>query len=130
MQHASIPAILFRDGTADATAAKSLLCTSTQSTWVVSDQATLVAALEAADKARAQGRQVVFALDYEIGALLEPAVENRYAGDEAAQPPLGYIWVFDEVQWLTQASETGNSSLIQAIFLNLKHCKEKPSRLP
>lgn len=103
MQHASIPAILFRDGTADAAAAKSLLCTSTQSTWVVSDQVTLVAALEAADKARAQGRQVVFALDYEIGALLEPAVENRYAGDEAAQPPLGYIWVFDEAQWLTRA---------------------------
>ena len=53
--------------------------------------------------ARAQGRQVVFALDYEIGALLEPAVENRYTGDEAASPPLGYIWVFDEAQWLTQA---------------------------
>jgi para-aminobenzoate synthetase/4-amino-4-deoxychorismate lyase len=103
VQHASTPAILFRDGTADATAAKSLLCTSVQSTWVVSDQATLVAALEAADMARAEGRQVVFALDYEIGALLEPAVENRYAGNEAAQPPLGYIWVFDEAQWLTQA---------------------------
>ena len=103
MQHASIPAILFRDGTAHATAAKSLLCTSIESTWVVFDQATLVAALEAADMARAQGRQVVFALDYEIGALLEPAVENRYAGDEAPPPPLGYIWVFNEAQWLTQA---------------------------
>ena len=103
MQHASIPAILFRDGTAHATAAKSLLCTSIESTWVVFDQATLVAALEASDMARAQGRQVVFALDYEIGALLEPAVENRYAGDETAQPPLGYIWVFNEAQWLTQA---------------------------
>ena len=99
----SKPAILFRDGTADAADAKSLLCTAVQSIWTVSDKATLDKALVAADIARAQGGHVVFALDYEIGVLLEPAVENRFAGDGAEQPPIGYIWVFNEAAWLTQA---------------------------
>ena len=103
MQYLSKPAILFRDGTADAADAKSLLCTAVQSSWTICDKATLDRALAAADIARVQGGHVVFALDYEVGALLEPAVENRYAGNEAKQPPIGYIWVFNEAAWLTQA---------------------------
>jgi para-aminobenzoate synthetase/4-amino-4-deoxychorismate lyase len=103
VQRLSKPAILFRDGTADVAEAKSLLCTSVQSIWTVSDKATLDKALAAADVARAKGEQVVFALDYEMGALLEATVENRYAGDETKQPPIGYIWVFNEAAWLTQA---------------------------
>ncbi|MFZ9648968.1 MAG: hypothetical protein ACO29C_02635, partial [Fluviibacter sp.] len=80
MQRLNTPAILFRNGTADAAEAKSLLCTVVQSIWPVSDKATLDAALAAADIAREQGKCVVFALDYEVGALLEPAVKSHHVG--------------------------------------------------
>jgi para-aminobenzoate synthetase/4-amino-4-deoxychorismate lyase len=103
VQRPSKPAILFRNGTADPADAKSLLCTSVQSIWTISDRATLDAALEAADRVRTQGGYVVFALDYEVGALLEPAVEDRCAVDDAERPPIGYIWVFNEAAWLSQA---------------------------
>ena len=102
VQRLNTPAILFRNGTADAAEAKSLLCTVVQSIWPVSDKATLDAALAAADIAREQGKCVVFALDYEVGALLEPAVKSLHVGDNAAAAPIGYIWVFSEVAWLTQ----------------------------
>ncbi|MFZ9615514.1 MAG: aminodeoxychorismate synthase component I [Fluviibacter sp.] len=102
MQRLNTPAILFRNGTADAAEAKSLLCTVVQSIWPVSDKATLDAALAAADIAREQGKCVVFALDYEVGALLEPAVKSPHVGDNAAAAPIGYIWVFSEAVWLTQ----------------------------
>ncbi len=102
VQPLNTPAILFRNGTADAAEAKSLLCTTVQSIWPVSDKATLEMALAAADIAREQGKCVVFALDYEVGALLEPAVKSPHVGDNAAAAPIGYIWVFSEAVWLTQ----------------------------
>ena len=102
MQRLNTPAILFRNGTADAAEAKSLLCTAVQSIWPVSDKATLDTALAAADIAREQGKCVVFALDYEVGALLEPAVKSPHVGDNDTAAPIGYIWVFSEAAWLTQ----------------------------
>lgn len=103
VQRLNTPAILFRDGTAEAADRKSLICTDVQSIWMVSDRASLDTALAAADIARDQGRCVVFALDYEVGALLEPAVERRHVGDNDDAVAIGYVWVFNEAAWLTQA---------------------------
>ena len=99
-------AVLFRDGTAAASAAKSLLCTQLLATWPVYDAQTLRAGLTAADEARAQGRLAVFALDYEVGALLESAVPRRQAlshSNQQPHAPIGYVWIFDAAQWLTLA---------------------------
>lgn len=95
------PAVLFRDGTADGAAAKSLLCTSVQATWSVFDKQTLMAALDAADDARAQGALTVFALDYELGHVLEPAAIHGHRNADNCRTPLGYIWIFNEASWLT-----------------------------
>ncbi len=95
------PAVLFRDALAPLSQAASLRCSGIRSTWTIVDAASLDAALQAADTARAQGRQVVFALDYELGSVLEPrAVVANEAG---VHQPLGYIWVFDDAVWLTCA---------------------------
>lgn len=104
MQRVRQPAVLFRDGTAAANAAHSLLCASLQSTWRITDQDSFKQALDAADAAREEGAQVVFALDYELGALIEPAMATSglAQGDEQ-RSLLGYVWVFNEATWLTQA---------------------------
>lgn len=96
-------AVLFRDGTAAPDVAQSLLCTSIKTTWAISDRESLEAALNAADAARAEGALVVFALDYEIGAFLEATVIDRHGQSESTRAPLGYVWIFDEAHWLTQA---------------------------
>lgn len=95
----SASAILFRNGTAAASAAHSLLSGQLLETWPVHDAQTLATALTAADEARAQGRFVVFALDYEVGAVLEAAVPQP----EKHAAPIGYVWIFDGAQWLTSA---------------------------
>jgi len=95
----SASAILFRNGTAAASAAQSLLSGQLLETWPVHDAQTLATALTAADEARAQGRFVVFALDYEVGAVLEAAVPQP----EKHAAPIGYVWIFDGAQWLTSA---------------------------
>lgn len=95
----SAPAILFRNGTAALADAKSLLCRSLLTTWPIYDAQTLATALTAADQAREQGRVAVFALDYELGAILETAVPHS----SPHRAPVGYVWVFDHVDWLTCA---------------------------
>ena len=99
-------AILFRNGLAPAQAKASLLCARPHATWVVHDVHSLTAALCAADAARGEGRVAVFALDYEVGALLEPAVpalEYAEAYAEGERPALGYVWIFSESHWLTRS---------------------------
>ena len=103
MQRVTLPAILFRDGMADAAAPKSLLCTSVQSTYAICDGRSLAAALDAADAARAQGALAVFALDYELGGVLEPAAILSRLNLEPPSAPLGYVWIFNEATWLTQS---------------------------
>lgn len=97
-------AILFRDGLADPSAAASLLCERAVATWVIHDEASLRSALAAADSARQSGQCAVFALDYEAGGLIEPAVQDGHPGKPPiAGVPRGYVWIFPEVCWLTQA---------------------------
>jgi len=88
---------------ADAAAPKSLLCTSVQSTYAICDGRSLAAALDAADAARAQGALAVFALDYELGCVLEPAAMLSRLNLEPPHAPLGYVWIFNEATWLTQS---------------------------
>lgn len=97
-------AILFRDGLAEASAKASVLCVGPLSTWTVHDAASLYAALAAADAARQAGQVAVFALDYEIGALLEPAVRQTAgsAGPEVLGNARGTVWLFAGAQWLTR----------------------------
>ena len=103
MQRVSNPAILFRDGTADADVPKSLLCTSVQSTYAISDHQSFCAALDAADLACAEGAYAVFALDYELGGILEPASTLFRSNREPSFSPLGHVWIFNEATWLTQS---------------------------
>lgn len=97
-------AILFRDGLADPSAPASLLCETVAATWVIHDNASLTQALDAADVARNAGHCVVFALDYEAGALIEPAVKMAHQ-DRLTPPgvPLGYVWIFSRARWLSLA---------------------------
>ena len=99
----SLPAILFRNGIASESEQQSLLCTAVQVTWTIVDAKSLHEALTAADDARAHGQMAVFALDYELGAVLEPAVPNRSSTQEAPNTPMGYVWIFNQTAWLTQA---------------------------
>ena len=99
----TLPAVLFRNGTADPSGARSLLCTSVHSTWIIYDKQSLKTALDAADVARAQGALAVFALDYELGSVLEPAVAQRKANEANGLTPLGYVWIFNEASWLSVA---------------------------
>ena len=99
----TLPAVLFRDGTADAAAPKSLLCTNVQSTYAIHDQDSFSTALDAADYTRAQGAVAVFALDYELGGVLEPAALTRRGKLDAVAAPRGYVWIFSEAAWLTQS---------------------------
>lgn len=97
-------AILFRNGQAEADVPSCLLCTNPSATWMIRDAETMSEALEAADRARRQGQIVVFALDYEMGALIEPKAHDE-VGDarpyRAAVVPLGYVWIFTEAAWLS-----------------------------
>ena len=95
----SASAILFRDGRAVASAAQSLLTGQLLETWPVYDAPTLATALTAADEARERGHLAVFALDYEVGAVLEAAVPHP----DKQGAPIGYVWIFDGAQWLTSA---------------------------
>lgn len=96
-------AILFRDGLADPATAASMLCADPRATWVISDKEMLEAALTAADEARRAGQVAVFALDYEVGALLEPASRRKDYSSKSHTVPLGYIWIFSDAYRLTQA---------------------------
>ena len=97
-------AILFRDGLADPSARSSLLCAASSATWVIHDADSLSRALTAADAARRAGHFAVFALDYEAGALIEPAVQEAGLGRAIAPGvPRGYVWIFNEARWLTLA---------------------------
>ena len=95
-------AVLFRDGLADQSAAASLLCTGLVAAWAVHDAASLERALAAADAARSDGQLAVFALDYDIGALIEPAARHTASSSGAAKHTRGTVWVFAEAQWLTR----------------------------
>lgn len=99
-------AVLFRDGLAAPEAPASLLCTDLVATWPVRDAASLASALTAADTARHANQVAVFALDYEIGALLEPSVGDRaHTASSNTRPimSLGYVWIFQQPCWLTQS---------------------------
>ena len=99
-------AVLFRDGLAPRDVAASLLCTVPESTYVVHDAESLSQALVAAEEGRLRGNVAVFALDYELGALLEPAVQKALpANDRTGTPKIsvGHIWLFREARWLTHA---------------------------
>ena len=97
-------AVLFRDGLADPSARASLLCAAPSATWVIHDADSLSRALTAADAARGAGQCAVFALDYEAGALIEPAVQEAGLGRSIAPGvPRGYVWIFTEARWLTLA---------------------------
>lgn len=98
-------AILFRDGLASPETPASLLCTEPVATWVIKDTDSLTAALAAADAARHSGQMVVFAIDYEMGALLEPAVGRSQANAPRADGAvsLGHVWIFAQARWLTQS---------------------------
>ena len=98
-------AILFRDGLAAPEAAASLLCMNPCATWRISDTASLTTALTAADAARQAGQIAVFALDYEVGALIEPAAQaaRQNGGTTGGRMvPVGHVWIFPEGRWLTQ----------------------------
>ena len=97
-------AVLFRDGLADPVSPASLLCVGPLSTWHVHDADSLVAALAAADAARHAGQVAVFALGYEIGALIEPSVRHAAAASTPAVSggARGTVWVFAEARWLTR----------------------------
>ena len=95
------PAVLFRDGTVDENATESVLFYGVQATFAISDLMTLTEALNAADAARARGAYVVFALDYELGGVLEPATQRVRANEAKASSPLGYVWIFAASERLT-----------------------------
>lgn len=96
------PAVLFRDALAPASEAACLLLTRIESVWPITDGESLRQAMAAADAARARHDHVVFALDYEMGALLEPCLINADNGIE--QPaPLGYVWCFAQADRFTCA---------------------------
>ena len=100
-------AVLFRDGLAPDQALGSLLCISPETTYVIRDAESLMQALAAADVFRQNGGVAVFALDYEVGALLEPVVQaaEQIPVDqaEALALPRGHLWLFREARWLTRA---------------------------
>lgn len=99
-------AVLFRDGLAPHDVAASLLCMRPESTYVIHDADSLSQALAAAEEGRLRGSVAVFALDYELGELLEPVVQNTASAiDQAGTTgiPLGYIWLFQDALWLTHA---------------------------
>ena len=102
MQHVTQPAVLFRDGTADKNATESVLFCGLQATWAIHDEMTLTRALREADAARARGEHVVFALDYELGGVLEPATQRARVNEGRPNSPLGYIWVFATAERLTR----------------------------
>lgn len=96
------PAILFRDGLAPEEVPRSLLCEGDCATWVIRDLASLHEAMAAVDMARVSGQTAVFALDYEAGYLMEPAVHchhGRYADGDVSS--FGYVWIFSEARRLT-----------------------------
>jgi para-aminobenzoate synthetase/4-amino-4-deoxychorismate lyase len=94
------PAVLFRDAMVPASEAGCLLLTDIQSVWQIRDAASLREAMLAADLARKEGAYIVFALDYELGQLLEPAVTK---GIDTVLPPTprGYVWRFENASRLT-----------------------------
>lgn len=98
-------AVLFRNGLSAPETAVNLLCEHPCATFNISDGATLSAALTAADAARQAGQIAVFALDYEAGALIEPAAQvpaqnGVMSGGRAVS--VGHVWIFPEGRWLTQ----------------------------
>lgn len=97
------PAVLFRDAVVPASEAGCLLLTGLESVVQISDVASLQSAMRAADIARKAGAYIVFALDYEMGHLLEPAVTGPFATRQA-QTPRGYVWRFENASWLTCAA--------------------------
>ena len=94
-------AVLFRDGLAAPDVAASLLCRGLTAAWPVSDAVTFSAAFAAAEAARDAGKTAVFVLDYEAGALIEPAAGRSEHAATDRHVPLGYIWIFDAATWLT-----------------------------
>ena len=116
-------AILFRDGLADPAAPASLLCAAPTATWMIHDAESLSRALAAADAARDSGQYVVFALDYEAGALIEPAAQGRNPSRATVpEVPLGYVWIFPEARrltlaeadaWLMQGGQAGVSGCVR-----------------
>ena len=103
--HAHPPAVLFRDALAPAALSACRCFTGVQSVWTITDEASLSDALAAADRVRAAGGALVFALDYEMGALLEPGVMSHAVSSSRIRSeytaPLGYIWHFSTVTRLT-----------------------------
>jgi len=103
------PAVLFRDALAPPAEAASLCLSGLCGTWPIHDEASLNQVLAAADAARARGLHVVFALDYELGRILEPSVadmaeESTLARFNTDHPsPLGFFWLFEKATWLTCA---------------------------
>ena len=96
------PAVLFRDALAPASEAACLLLTGVESVWPIKDGMSLRQAMVAADEARARNGYAVFALDYEMGALLEPCLESDERCVER-HVPLGYVWCFAQAARLTCA---------------------------
>ncbi len=96
------PAVLFRDALAPASEAACLLLTRVESVWPITDGVSLRQAMAAADAARARHGYVVFALDYEMGVLLEPCLANA-DNSTGRQAPLGYVWCFQQADRLTCA---------------------------
>lgn len=96
------PAVLFRDALAPASEAACLLLTGIESVWPIKDGMSLRQAMVAADEARARNGYAVFALDYEMGVLLEPCLESDERCVER-HVPLGYVWCFAQAARLTCA---------------------------
>ena len=66
---------------------------------------TLSSALTAADAASHAGQVAVFALDYEVGAWLEPtgmSTQTSAQDADKATDPIGHVWIFNGAHWLTR----------------------------
>ncbi|HET7775400.1 MAG TPA: aminodeoxychorismate synthase component I [Azospira sp.] len=80
------------------------LCTGLQATYGLATLSDLDGALAAAEKGAAQGWWAVWALDYELGRLLEPGQAGAAPPLPAGASPRGCLWLFGASRWLDAAA--------------------------